>query len=189
MEVLINIFTDKAANPTSVLGRTKRLAERLTAAVGSKTGGRFVSVCFGNVLGSRGSMITTFKHQISHGRAVTVTHPDIACYFMTIYKACSLVIPAGAIGHSGEVLILDMGEPIRVLDVANRMIKQSGQHIGINFTGLLQGEKLCEGLIAEGETDQRPFHPRISHVAVDALDLQNLVSYHAWAVKGFNPLK
>lgn len=189
VEVFVNISTDKAANPTSVLGRTKRLAERLTAAVGESASGRFVSVRFGNVLGSRGSMVATFRHQISHGGPVTVTHPDVDRYFMTIPEACSLVIQAGAIGRPGEVMILDMGEPMRILDVANRMIKQSGQPIQIKFTGLRQGEKLSEELIAEGESDERPFHPEISHVAVEGLAPLELESFHEWAVGASKPLE
>ncbi|MDO4606319.1 MAG: nucleoside-diphosphate sugar epimerase/dehydratase [Bowdeniella nasicola] len=178
----VNISTDKAADPTSVLGRTKRLAERLTAWHSAQTSGVFVSVRFGNVLGSRGSMLHTFRRQIEDGGPLTVTHPDITRYFMTIPEACSLVIQAGAIATSGECMILDMGSPIKILDVAKKMIALSGKNIEIKFTGLRPGEKMHEILVASQEADIRPHHPLISHVTVPALDPSELEAEHAGAV-------
>jgi FlaA1/EpsC-like NDP-sugar epimerase len=169
VETFINISTDKAANPTSVLGHSKRVAEKLTAWMGQETGRRYLSVRFGNVIGSRGSMLPTFRSLIENGGPLTVTHPDVTRYFMTIPEACQLVVQAGAIGAPGEVLILDMGEPVRILDIAERMIEMSGKDIEITFTGLREGEKLHEELVGLGEGDERPFHPKISHALVNTL--------------------
>ncbi len=170
----VNVSTDKAANPTSVLGHSKRVAEKLTAWMAEQTGERYLSVRFGNVIGSRGSMLPTFRALIEAGGPVTITHPDVTRFFMTIPEACQLVIQAGGIGRPAEVLILDMGEPVSILDVARRMIAQSGKQIDIVFTGLRHGEKLHEELVAEGEGDERPFHPKISHAHVDTLDPEGL---------------
>jgi len=174
VETFVNISTDKAANPTSVLGRSKRLAERLTARAAETSGRRYLSVRFGNVLGSRGSMVPLFRDLIAAGRPLTVTHPDATRFFMTIPEACHLVIQAGAIGRPGEALILDMGEPVKILDVAERMIALSGRDIGVVFTGLRPGEKLHEELNGTGESDERPVHPLISHAAVPPLDASRL---------------
>lgn len=166
---LVNISTDKAANPTSVLGQTKRIAERLTAWTAAENGLDYVSVRFGNVLGSRGSMIPLFADLIRAGRPVTVTHPDATRYFMTIPEACHLVIQAAAIAEPGEVLVLDMGEPVRILEVAKRMLEELGGSSEIVFSGLRPGEKLHEDLIGNGETERRPVHPKISHASVPPL--------------------
>lgn len=166
VERFVNISTDKAANPTSVLGKTKRLGEQLTAWYGQHASGTFISVRFGNVLGSRGSMLKTFQEQITQGGPLTVTHPEITRYFMTIPEASELVIQAGAIGSDGEVLVLDMGEPVKILDVARRLVTHSGQDIEIVFTGLRPNEKLHEDLFSEDEVGARPHHPLISHVNV-----------------------
>lgn len=174
VETFVNISTDKAANPVSALGRSKRLAEKLTAWAASSTGRTYLSVRFGNVIGSRGSMLPTFIAQIEAGGPITVTDPDVTRYFMTIPEACQLVIQAGAIGRAGEVLILDMGEPVRILDVAERMIATSGKKIDILFTGLREGEKLHEDLIGTSESDERPFHSKITHTAVPALSPSDL---------------
>lgn len=174
VSTFVNISTDKAANPTSVLGFSKRLGEKLTAWFGRETECRYLSVRFGNVLGSRGSMMPTFAAQIEAGGPVTVTHPDVTRYFMTIPEACQLVIQAGAIGAPGEVLILDMGDPVRILDVAERMIARSGRDIRITITGLRHGEKLHEELVGEGEHNDRPIHPKISHSAVPPLSPYSL---------------
>lgn len=170
----VNISTDKAANPTSVLGHSKRVAEKLTAGMAEKTGHRYLSVRFGNVIGSRGSMLPTFTSIIDAGGPLTITHPDVTRFFMTIPEACQLVIQAGGVGRPGEVLILDMGEPVRILDVAERMIEQSGKNIDIVFTGLREGEKLHEELVGLGESDERPFHPKISHASVKSLTADRL---------------
>nr|WP_294696243.1 nucleoside-diphosphate sugar epimerase/dehydratase [uncultured Friedmanniella sp.] len=166
----VNISTDKAADPTSVLGTTKRLAERLTAWYAVRSGGTYLSVRFGNVLGSRGSMLHTFTSQIQAGGPVTVTHPDVTRYFMTIPEACELTIQAAAIGEGGEVLVLDMGEPVKILDVAKRLVTKSRSAVDIVFTGLRPGEKLHEVLFSENELGQRKRHPQICHVAVPPLD-------------------
>jgi len=174
----VNISTDKAANPTSVLGHSKRIAERLTAWTAEETGMRYLSVRFGNVLGSRGSMLPVFTAMINAGGPLTITHPDVTRFFMTIPEACHLVVQAGGIGSPGEVLILDMGEPVKILDIADRMIAMSGKDIGITFTGLRGGEKLHEELVGLGESDRRPMHPKISHTAVPSLQPSQLLQEH-----------
>jgi FlaA1/EpsC-like NDP-sugar epimerase len=166
----VNISTDKAANPTSVLGRSKRVGERLVAHVASDVQGTFLSVRFGNVLGSRGSVLTTFAEQIAAGAPITVTHPDVTRYFMTIPEAVQLVIYAAAIGGPGEALVLDMGEPVRIADVARQLMEIAGRSTNIVYTGLRDGEKLHEELFGEDEVDRKSIHPAISHVAVPELD-------------------
>lgn len=168
---VVNISTDKAANPANVLGYSKRIAERLTASSARRTGRPFVSVRFGNVIGSRGSALETFTEQINQGGPVTVTHPDVTRYFMAVREAVRLTMQAAAIGRPAEVLVLDMGTPMSVLDVAQQLIDQSGQEIEIVFTGLRPGEKMHEILLGNGEAANRPFHPMIDHVVVDPLDL------------------
>ncbi len=174
VETFVNISTDKAANPTSALGHSKRVAEKLTAWTGANSQMRCISVRFGNVLGSRGSMLPTFTKLIEAGHPLTITHPDATRFFMTIPEACQLVMQAGAIGKSGEVLILDMGEPVRIVDIARRMISQSGKQIDLVYTGLRKGEKLHEELVGAGESNERPLHPKISHARVDVLDPEEL---------------
>lgn len=170
VEHFVNISTDKAAEATSVLGSTKRLAEQVTAWFAEETGRRYISVRFGNVLGSRGSMLGAFNAQIERGGPVTVTHPDVTRYFMTIPEACELVVQAGAIGLPGEVLVLDMGTPVKILDVARRMIATSGKRIEITFTGLRPGEKLHEVLFSDHEAPSPTKHPMIRSVAVPSVD-------------------
>ncbi|MGZ6958771.1 MAG: UDP-N-acetylglucosamine 4,6-dehydratase family protein [Ilumatobacteraceae bacterium] len=170
VERFVNISTDKAANPISVLGYSKRIAERLTAQTSQTANGPFLSVRFGNVLNSRGSVLTTFRDQIARNGPVTVTHPDVTRFFMTIPEAVQLVIQAGAIGRPGEVLVLDMGAPVRIIDVATRMITQSGRTIPLEFTHLRPGEKIHEELFGDHEDDQRPFHRLISHATVPPLN-------------------
>jgi FlaA1/EpsC-like NDP-sugar epimerase len=177
VSTFVNISTDKAANPTSVLGRSKRIAERLTADVATRSDGRYLSVRFGNVLGSRGSVLTTFKEQLVQGGPITVTHPDVTRYFMTIPEAVQLVIQAAAIGRSGEALVLDMGKPVRIADLACHMAEMSGKPAHIVYTGLREGEKLHEELFGPGEFDTRPLHPAISHVNTPPLD-----PAHMWAL-------
>lgn len=178
----VNVSTDKAANPTSVLGHSKRVAEKLTAWMAKETGQRYLSVRFGNVIGSRGSMLPTFRALIDSGGPLTVTHPDVTRFFMTIPEACQLVIQAGGIGRQGEVLILDMGEPVKILDVATRMIAQSGKKVDIVFTGLRHGEKLHEELVADGEGDERPFHPKITHAHVHTMSPEAL-DHSGWVAR------
>lgn len=175
VEVFVNISTDKAANPISVLGFSKRIAERLTADLASRTNqGKYISVRFGNVLGSRGSVLMSFRDQITKGGPVTVTHRGVTRYFMTISEAVQLVVQAGAIGQSGEVLVLDMGKPVNIHDVAEQLVKNSGKPIKIEVVGLRVGEKVHEELFADGETDERPRHPLISHVAAKPIDQASL---------------
>lgn len=171
VERFVNISTDKAADPTCVLGRSKRVAERLTAGVAEAASGTYLSVRFGNVLGSRGSVLTSFAAQIAAGGPVTVTDPGVTRYFMTIEEAVQLVIQAGAIGRQGEALVLDMGEPVSIQSVAEHLIRQSGRPMKIVHTGLRPGEKLHEQVFGAGEPDERPIHPLISHVRVPPLGL------------------
>ncbi len=166
----VNISTDKAADPSSVLGYTKRITERLTASAAETAPGAFLSVRFGNVLGSRGSVLPAFREQIAAGGPVTVTHPDVTRYFMTVEEAVRLVVQSGAIGGHGDVQVLDMGEPVRIADIAQRLIDTSGRAVDIVFTGLRPGEKMHEDLLGKGEADQRPKHPLISQVPVPPLD-------------------
>jgi FlaA1/EpsC-like NDP-sugar epimerase len=172
--VFTNISTDKAADPTSVLGYSKLATERLTAGVESSGEATYVSVRFGNVLGSRGSVIDTFRYQIVHGGPVTVTDERVTRYFMTVREAVHLVLQAAVLGRHGETLILDMGSPVRIIDVARHMIHRSGRDIGIVFTGLRPGEKLDEVLVGAGEAADRPLHPLISHTVVPALPLARI---------------
>lgn len=188
VSTFVNISTDKAANPTSVLGYSKRIAERLTAGMATRDAGRYVSVRFGNVLGSRGSVLTTFERQIAEGSTITVTHPDVTRFFMTISEACQLVLQATAIGSDGEALVLDMGEPIRIVDVAETLIRMSGRaDVQIDFTGLREGEKLHEELFAANELrDARPHHPLVSHVPVPILlssDVSSSAALHESMVR------
>jgi FlaA1/EpsC-like NDP-sugar epimerase len=180
VDTFVNISTDKAASPTSVLGLSKRVAERLTAAYACRAAGRYVSVRFGNVLGSRGSVLTTFERQIRAGGPVTVTDPDVTRFFMTISEACQLVLQASTIGENGQALVLDMGKPVRIADVAQTMIDavpHEGE-IEIVYTGLREGEKLHEDLFGLNEPqDHRPKHPLVSHVDVPAVDPMALPTF------------
>jgi dTDP-glucose 4,6-dehydratase len=177
---LVNISTDKAADPVSALGYSKRLAEQLTAWMSRRTGAAYLSVRFGNVLGSRGSVLHAFHAQIDAGGPVTVTDPRVTRFFMTISEACQLVVQAGAIGRPGEALVLDMGAPVRILDVARRMIAVAGKPVEIVYTGLRDGEKLHEALLGGAENDQRPVHPLISHVTVPPVQPEELLR-QPWA--------
>jgi len=175
VEVFVNISTDKAANPISVLGYSKRIAERLTADFAfSSGGGKYISVRFGNVLGSRGSVLMSFRDQIAKGGPVTVTHRGVTRYFMTISEAVQLVIQAGAIGSTGEILVLDMGKPVNIHEVAEQLVRNSGKPINIEVVGLRVGEKVHEELFGAGELDERPRHPLISHVTAKSIDRTSL---------------
>ena len=176
VQVFVNISTDKAANPISILGYSKRIAERLTAYFGANTpDGKYISVRFGNVLGSRGSVLMSFRDQIEKGGPVTVTHRGVTRYFMTISEAVQLVFQAGAIGSSGEVLVLDMGEPVSIYDVAMQLVRNSQKSVSIEIVGLRSGEKVHEELFGTGEVDTRPEHPLISHVPVSPVNRDVLV--------------
>ncbi len=170
VERFVNVSTDKAADPTSVLGKTKRIAEELTSWYGHELDATYLSVRFGNVLGSRGSMLHTFAAQIETGGPLTITDREVTRYFMTIPEACELVIQAGAIGSAGDVLVLDMGEPVRILEVAQGLIARSGKDIEITFTGLRDGEKLHEVLISTDETYEPTSHPLIRRLSAPSLN-------------------
>ena len=177
VKVFVNISTDKAANPISILGYSKRIAERITANFGvTSAQGKYISVRFGNVLGSRGSVLLSFRDQIEKGGPVTVTHKGVTRYFMTISEAVQLVIQAGAIGNSGEVLVLDMGKPVSIYDVATRLVSNSQKPVSIEIVGLRAGEKVHEELFGDGEVDTRPKHPLISHVPVIPIKTEILLS-------------
>jgi FlaA1/EpsC-like NDP-sugar epimerase len=165
VEHLVLISTDKAVRPTNIMGATKRVAEQVVQDVAETHGRKFVAVRFGNVLGSRGSVIPTFLRQIQSGGPVTVTHPEMRRYFMTIPEAVQLVLQAGAIGQGGEVFVLDMGEPVKVLDLATDLIRLSGLEVGtdveIRFTGIRPGEKLYEELFFDSESSIPTDHPKV----------------------------
>ena len=178
VEKFINISTDKAVNPTSVLGESKFITERLTAGMNLQNdlnSSVFISVRFGNVIGSNGSFVNAFKHQIRNGGPVTVTHPEIDRYFMTIGEAVHLVLQAAVIGNADETLILDMGNPIKIDLIAKRMILASGKEIKIVYTGLQKGEKLHESLSNTDEILNVSAHKRIFYTKVKPMNLNEIV--------------
>jgi FlaA1/EpsC-like NDP-sugar epimerase len=165
VEHFVLVSTDKAVRPTSVMGATKRIAELVVHETAMNHRSGYVSVRFGNVLGSRGSVVPTFIRQISTGGPVTITHPEMTRYFMTIPEAVQLVLQAAALGERGEVFVLDMGEPVRVVDLATDLIRLSGLEVGrdieISFTGTRPGEKLYEELFFSSANATATTHPKI----------------------------
>ena len=176
VEQFVLVSTDKAVRPKNVLGQTKAICEWVveTAAAREGNGTSFISVRFGNVLGSSGSVIPLFRRQIARGGPVTVTHPDMERYFMTIPEAVQLIVQAGALGRSGDVFVLDMGEPVKIVDLAHNMIRLSGKEperdVAIEFIGVRAGEKLKEDLWDVGESSTTTSHPKILRAASAPID-------------------
>ncbi len=181
VDKFVLISTDKAVNPTNVMGATKRIAELYVTCLKGKGHTKFITTRFGNVLGSNGSVIPLFKNQIEKGGPLTVTHREITRYFMTIPEACQLVLEAAAMGNGGEIFVFDMGEPIKIFNLATNMIVLSGlrypEDIDIKITGLRPGEKIYEELLADGENTKKTYHEKIMiaksrHVDIDAVEKQ-----------------
>lgn len=183
VEHFVMVSTDKAVNPTNVMGASKRIAEIYVQALSTQLDctTKFITTRFGNVLGSNGSVIHRFKDQISKGGPLTVTHPEITRYFMTIPEACQLVLEAGNMGNGGEIYVFDMGKPIKIADLATKMIKlygyTPGVEIDISYTGLRQGEKLYEELLSDEENVLKTHHEKIMIAKVRNIDLSEIVIY------------
>jgi len=178
VEKFVMISTDKAVNPTNVMGASKRVAEIYAQSLNKRSDTKFITTRFGNVLGSNGSVIPRFRQQIENGGPVTITHPDITRYFMTIPEACQLVLEAGAMGKGGEIFIFDMGDSVKIVDLATKMIKLSGltldKDIRIVYTGLRPGEKLYEELLADQENTLPTHHKQIMVAKVKEYDFETM---------------
>jgi FlaA1/EpsC-like NDP-sugar epimerase len=180
VEKFVMVSTDKAVNPSNVMGASKRVAEIYTQSLNKKSTTKFITTRFGNVLGSNGSVIPRFRQQIESGGPVTITHPDITRFFMTIPESCQLVLEAGAMGKGGEIFIFDMGESVKIIDLATKMIKLSGltlnKDIRITYTGLRPGEKLYEELLADHENTLPTHHQQIMVAKVKEYDFESVSS-------------
>lgn len=181
VETFVMISTDKAVNPTNVMGCTKRIAEMFIQSMDQVSDTRYVAVRFGNVLGSRGSVIPLLKKQILRGGPVTVTHPEMTRYFMTITEASQLVLQAGAMAKGGEVFVLDMGDPVKIVDLAKDLVTLSGYipdiDIPIKFTGLRPGEKLYEELLSAEDGTQATAHKKIFTAQLKAVEKTQMDQY------------
>ncbi len=177
VEKFVMVSTDKAVNPTNVMGSSKRIAEIYTQSLGKKSSTKFITTRFGNVLGSNGSVIPRFRQQIENGGPITITHPEITRFFMTIPEACQLVLEAGAMGNGGEIFIFDMGESVKIVDLAKKMVKLSGltlnKDIRIVYTGLRPGEKLYEELLTTEENTIPTHHKQILIAKVKEYDFDS----------------
>jgi FlaA1/EpsC-like NDP-sugar epimerase len=182
VERFVMVSTDKAVNPTNVMGASKRAAEMYVQGLSSLSNNhtKFITTRFGNVLGSNGSVILRFKEQIENGGPVTVTHPNITRYFMTIPEACQLVLEAGSMGNGGEIFVFDMGQAVTISDLAKKMIRLYGLipniDISISYTGLRPGEKLYEELLNDGENVQPTYHEKIMIAKVRSVELEMIES-------------
>jgi len=182
VERFVMVSTDKAVNPTNVMGASKRAAEMYVQGLSSLQNNhtKFITTRFGNVLGSNGSVILRFKEQIENGGPVTVTHPNITRYFMTIPEACQLVLEAGSMGNGGEIFVFDMGQAVTISDLAKKMIRLYGLipniDIAISYTGLRPGEKLYEELLNDGENVQPTYHEKIMIAKVRSVELEMIES-------------
>ncbi|HAL51901.1 MAG TPA: polysaccharide biosynthesis protein, partial [Sphingobacterium sp.] len=190
----VMVSTDKAVNPTNVMGATKRVAEIAVSTVNKYSKTNFIVTRFGNVLGSNGSVIPLFERQMLHGGPLTITDPNITRYFMTIPEACQLVQEAAVMGKGGEIFVFDMGEPVKIMELAKQMIRLKGynypEDIDIKVVGLRPGEKIFEELLANGENTEKTYHEKIMIAKVNTADLdmqKSRVEFLCQYVEDANP--